>query len=146
MDLGTRYKRLWFNHDAETCSAEGESQLLAELDPVFDKITYLPPTHSSVMGFILNPMGYLPPTLPRPAYIYGHLPFDGMTQANDVFYRCEHWLTSRRVLLRTGKFFRALMDFQNQSFLSFLQGLLPLDATPYPICRRPVGVMKSGRR
>jgi hypothetical protein len=49
------------------------------------------------MGFILNAPGYLPPTPMKPRYIYGHLPFTGTTQAGDVFYRCEHWATSRRV-------------------------------------------------
>ena len=41
--------------------------------------------------------GYLPPTPQRPAHIYGHLPFSGVTQPGDVFYRCEHWATSRSV-------------------------------------------------
>src|SRR6266700_2537081 len=94
-------ERLWFNPGGERLSAETETQLLAGLDPVREQITYLPPTHTSVMGFILNPIGSLPAPPPRPAYVYGHLPFDGTTQANDVFYRCEHWLTSRRVLLAT---------------------------------------------
>jgi hypothetical protein len=154
-------KRLWFNRDAETFSVEEqsrsierESQLLAELDPVSDKITYLPPTHSSVMGFILNPIGYLPPTPSRPLYIYGQLPFDGRTQANDVFYRCEHWLTSRRVRLRTGEILSGTYGFP-ESELPFVPtgfaavGRYALPDLP-PACRRyeirpPVGyTLKCG--
>ena len=88
---------LWFRR-----SEKAESDILAHLDRAPQTVGYLPRTHPLVMGFILNPPGYLPPAPARPAYIYGHLPFDGTTQANDVFYRCEHWLTSRRVLLSTG--------------------------------------------
>jgi hypothetical protein len=58
---------------------------------------YANATDPLVMGFILNPPGYLPPAPWRPAYVYGHLPFTGITQAGDIFYRCEHWAMSRRV-------------------------------------------------
>jgi hypothetical protein len=91
---------LWFRRDS--ISKKAESNLLGNLDGAPQNVSHLPRTHPLVMGFILNPPGYLPPTPARPAHIYGHLPFDGTTQANDVFYRCEHWLTSRRVLLSTG--------------------------------------------
>ena len=96
--------RLWFRREAEPIfTDEVESQLLAGLDPVRETLRYLPTTHNAVMGFILNPItGSLPAAPPRPSHIHGHLPFDGQTQANEVFYRCEHWLTSRRVLLRSG--------------------------------------------
>jgi hypothetical protein len=94
--------RLWFHRDTEPISMEAEAQLLMSLDQVREAISYLPPNHPTVMGFILNPIGYLPPPPPRPGYVYGHLPFDGLTQRKDVFYRCEHWLTSRRVLMPTG--------------------------------------------
>jgi hypothetical protein len=93
--------KLWFNRD-RNMDEEAESKLLKNLDHAPAKVTYIPPAHPWVLGFILSPPGYLPPPPRRPAYIYGHLPFDGTTQTRDVFYRCEHWLTSRRVLRATG--------------------------------------------
>jgi hypothetical protein len=133
-------RRLWFNRDAEPISVEAESHLLAGLDPVSDEISYLSPTHSSVMGFILNPIGYFAPTPPRPAHIYGHLPFHGTTQAHDIFYRCEHWLTSRRVLLGTGRILSGTYGFP-ESELPFVPtgfaavGRYALPDLP-PACRR----------
>src|SRR2546430_12451648 len=111
--------KLWFHRDPDPISIETETELLMSLDRAPANVRYLPPTDPLVMGFILNPIGYLPPTLPRPAYIYGHLPFDGVTQATDVFYRCEHWLTSRRVLLRTGEILAGTYGFP-ESELDFV--------------------------
>jgi hypothetical protein len=132
--------KLWFGRDAHAVSLEAETQLLMNLDPAPAEITYLQPTHPLVMGFILNPIGYLPPTPLRPAHIYGHLPFDGMAQANDVFYRCEHWLTSRRVLLGTGEILSGTYGFP-ESELPFVPtgfaavGRYALPDLP-PACRR----------
>jgi hypothetical protein len=132
--------KLWFHRDPDPISVETESELLMSLDRAPANVRYVPPTDPLVMGFILNPIGYLPPTLPRPAYIYGHLPFDGVTQATDVFYRCEHWLTSRRVLLRTGEILAGTYGFP-ESELDFVPtgfaavGRYALPDLP-PACRR----------
>jgi hypothetical protein len=98
--------RLWFGVEAqgrhsETLAAASESEI-AEENTLIAALADAPPTmFPFVMGFILNPPGYLPPTPRRPTYIHGHLPFTGITQTGDVFYRCEHWATSRRVRLGT---------------------------------------------
>jgi hypothetical protein len=109
--------RLWSRR--EPVSEKAESDYLSSLDWAPQNVSHLPLTHSLVAGFILNPPGYLPSTQARPAYIYGHLPFDGITQANDVFYRCEHWMTSRRVLLSTGEILAGTYGFP-ESELSFV--------------------------
>jgi hypothetical protein len=146
--------KLWFDRETPAISPQAESQLLMSLDPVDVEISYSPPRDLSVMGVILNPALYLPPTPPRPAYIYGHLPFDGTTQANDVFYRCEHWLTSRRVLLPTGDVLAGTYGFP-ESELGFVPtgfaavGRYALPDLP-PACRRyeirpPAGyILKCG--
>jgi hypothetical protein len=132
--------KLWFRPDTRAISEDVESKLLSILDPAPDIVKHLSLSHPLVMGFILNPLGYLPPTPPRPAYIYGHLPFDGITQVNDVFYRCEHWLTSRRVLLATGDVLRGTYGFP-ESELPFVPtgfaavGRYALPNLP-PACRR----------
>jgi hypothetical protein len=52
----------------------------------------------SVRGFIhLGPRFPLPPSLPVPPTIYGHLPFHGLASGTDVFYRYEPYPTSRRI-------------------------------------------------
>jgi hypothetical protein len=132
--------RLWFNRDAEPISMEAESQLLMSLDPVRETITYLPPSYHAVVGFILNLVGYLPPTSMKPSYIYGHLPFDGLTQTNDVFYICEHWLVSRRVLMRTGDILSGTYGFPSSDLPLVPTGFAAVGryALPNlpPACRR----------
>ena len=56
-----------------------------------------PPPRNNVLGLIIIHPSSLPPPPPRPSSIYGHLPFSGTTEPNDVFYRCEPWPTSRRI-------------------------------------------------
>jgi len=104
--------QLWFGPNVRKFGREGvaprsaeatqqeiqaEEALIEALHDAPLNVRYVSPTDPFVMGFILNPPGYLPPAPPRPGYIYGHLPFSGVTQSGDVFYRCEHWATSRRV-------------------------------------------------
>jgi hypothetical protein len=50
-----------------------------------------------MLAFI--PLGprYVPPPPKRPMYIYGHLPFHGICDGSDVFYRYEQFSTSLRV-------------------------------------------------
>lgn len=56
----------------------------------------------NVLGFIhLGPLMPLPPPLPRPALIYGHLPFHGLCSGREKFYRYEHYPTSLRIDLTT---------------------------------------------
>ena len=50
-----------------------------------------------ILGMIMHPSGYVPPTPHRPSYVYGHLPFTCITDPNDVLYRCEPWPISRRI-------------------------------------------------
>jgi hypothetical protein len=132
--------KLWARRQTHAISGDEELKLLLSLYDAPDHVRYLPPTDSLVMGFILNTVGYLPPTPPRPAYIYGHLPFDGITQVNDVFYRCEHWLTSQRVLLKTGEILKQTYGFP-ESELPFVRtgfaavGRYALPNLP-PACRR----------
>jgi hypothetical protein len=101
-------KRLWFDAEtrgrrAETLAPASEAEiseestLIARLADAPLSTRYANATDPLVMCFILNPPGYLPSAPWRPAYVYGHLPFTGITQAGDVFYRCEHWAMSRRV-------------------------------------------------
>jgi hypothetical protein len=45
----------------------------------------------------VTPIGTLPPPLPRPASIYGHLPFSATTYPETVIYRWEAYPTSRRI-------------------------------------------------
>jgi hypothetical protein len=56
-----------------------------------------PPPRSNVSGLIIVYPSTLPSPPPPPLSIYGHLPFSGTTEPNDVFYRCEPWPTSRRI-------------------------------------------------
>jgi hypothetical protein len=50
------------------------------------------------LGFIhLGPRFPLPPLWPRPAYIYGHLPFHGRCSGTDSYYRYEQFPTSVRI-------------------------------------------------
>jgi hypothetical protein len=52
---------------------------------------------------LLGPAGPLPPVPPRPAYVYGHLPFHGVTGLDDVFYRFESFPTSVRIDQNKGR-------------------------------------------
>jgi hypothetical protein len=56
-----------------------------------------PPPRGSVLGLIIVHPSTLSAPPPRPLSIYGHLPFSGVTEPNDMFYRCEPWPTSRRI-------------------------------------------------
>jgi hypothetical protein len=52
----------------------------------------------AVLGFIFHgPQIPIVPPPPRPAQIYGHLPFRGASGEADVYYRCEPFPTSRRI-------------------------------------------------
>jgi hypothetical protein len=132
---------------------ERENRLVHGLGDAPSGLRPLDPTAALVLGFILNPPGYLPPSPARPASIYGHLPFTGTTQTGDVFYRCEHWLTSRRllasgdVLADTYAFPASELNFVPTGFAAV--GRYALPDLP-PACRRyqitpPAGyVMECG--
>ncbi|MEM1391221.1 MAG: hypothetical protein AAGG45_09080 [Pseudomonadota bacterium] len=45
----------------------------------------------------LGPLGSLPNPPPRPAWIYGHVPFYGIASGNEVYYRYEQYPTSLRI-------------------------------------------------
>jgi hypothetical protein len=105
--------RLWFGDDVRKFSREHLREGLGEMDEadveeeetLIDRLvdaprrlSYVSPIDPFVMAFILNPIGYLPPTPVRPSYIYGHLPFTGVTQRGERYFRCEHWASSRRVV------------------------------------------------
>ena len=128
-------------------------------------VRYVHPTDALVMGFILHSYGYLPAALPRPAYIYGHLPFSGVTQTGDVFYRCEHWPTSRRVLRGTDEvlagtygFPASELNFVPTGFCGrgplcvarFVSGVSPLSDNVtkwiHPPMRRLRSALRSGGR
>ena len=92
-------------------------------------------------GFILGPYGTLPPPPPPPPLIiYGHLPFSGTTEANDVHYRCESWPTSIRIDLQNNKVLAGTFGFP-ASELPFVPtgfaavGRYALPNLP-PACRR----------
>jgi hypothetical protein len=79
---------LWFDAQTrrrrpETLAPASEAEI-AEQNNLIAALADAPlSTRPFVMGFILNPPGYLPPTPRRPTHIYGHLPFTGAS------YRCE---------------------------------------------------------
>jgi hypothetical protein len=141
--------RLWFGaerrrHGPETPISKAEiaeeDALIAALADAPLDMRYVSATDPLVMGFILTPPGYLPPTPRRPTHIYGHLPFTGITQAGDVFYRCKHWATSRRVryssndvLLGTYGFPASELSFVLTGFAAV--GRYALPDLP-PACRR----------
>jgi hypothetical protein len=50
-----------------------------------------------VFAFIVSPLGPLSPPPPRPASIYGHLPFGTMTDSSTVIHRWEAFPSSRRI-------------------------------------------------
>jgi hypothetical protein len=54
------------------------------------------PAFWSAMGMV-TPIGTLPPPPPRPASIYGHLPFQVTTGPGALIYRWEAYPTSRRI-------------------------------------------------
>lgn len=108
--------RLWFGQgplggSSEASIAEEEDGLISALAGAPPNMSYVSATDPLVAGFILNPLGYLPPSPSRPSYIYGHLPFTGVTHAGDVFCRCEHWATSRRVLHKTNQILAGTYGF-----------------------------------
>ena len=148
-------KELWFGpevrkHGRETVALpsvemteaeiEAEESLIQSLHDAPRNVTYVGPTDPFVMGFILNPISYLPPAPRRPGYIYGHLPFTGVTQAGDVFYRCEHWATSRRVLRGTNDVLAGTYGFPASELISCQPALLPWVAMRCPICLRRAAV------
>lgn len=51
-----------------------------------------------LLGYIVGPLGPLPSPPPRPASIYGHLPFGATTAGDSVIYRWEAFPNSRRVI------------------------------------------------
>jgi hypothetical protein len=147
--------RLWFGSNVHRFGGEGvaprsveateqeiqeEEGLIDALHGAPGNVRHVSPTDPLVMGFILNPFGYLPPTPTRPGYIYGHLPFSGVTQSGDVFYRCEHWATSRRVRSMTNDVLGGTYGFPG-SELNFVPtgfaavGRYALPNLP-PACRR----------
>ena len=115
--------RLWFGRaplggSSEASIAE-ENGLISALAGAPPNISYVSTADPLVAGFILNSPGYLPPSPSRPSYMYGHLPFTGVTHAGDVFYRCEHWATSRRVLQKTNQILAGTYAFPS-SELAFV--------------------------
>jgi hypothetical protein len=146
-------KRFWFGEHVQKYSTRKESHVGRpeevtddEIESLIDRLAYAPtrlsylnPTNPLVMAFILNPIGYLPPRPARPASIYGHLPFTGVTQLGDCYYRCEHWPVSRRVLAPhtvlagTYGFPESELDFVPTGFAAV--GRYALPDLP-PACRR----------
>jgi hypothetical protein len=119
---------------------EEEESLIQALHKAPEEVTHLGPPGPSVLGFILNPIRYLLPAPQRPLYVYGHLPFSGVTQAGDVFYRCEHWASSRRIRRGTNDiaagtygFPASELDFVPTGFAAV--GRYALPDLP-PACRR----------
>lgn len=51
----------------------------------------------SLVAFTMPKSPHVPVPHAAPAYVYGHLPFKGMTSTGDAFLRFEPWPTSRRV-------------------------------------------------
>lgn len=54
-------------------------------------------------GIVVVPPPVLAPAPAYPVGVYGHVPFQGTTQANDRFCRFEAWPTSRRVNTPVGQ-------------------------------------------
>jgi hypothetical protein len=139
-DAGTRGRRRETLAPTSEADIAEENTLIAALADAPLSTRYASATDPFVMGFILTPPGYLPPTPRRPTYIYGHLPFTGITQAGDVFYRCEHWATSRRVRYATNDILAGTYGFP-ASELPFVPtgfaavGRYALPDLP-PACRR----------
>jgi hypothetical protein len=142
-------KRLWFDAEGRAQRAEApmEAEIAEEENTLIEMLAdaplitrYASATDVLMMGFILNPPGYLPPAPRRPPYIYGHLPFSGVTQAGDVFYRCEHWATSRRVRFPTNDILAGTYGFPASEFHFVPTGFAAVGryALPNlpPACRR----------
>jgi hypothetical protein len=147
----TLSNRLWFGAETrgrrpETLAPISEVEI-AEEDTLIAALAdaplstrYVSATDPFVMGFILIPPGYLPPTPRRPTHIYGHLPFTGVAQVGDVFYRCEHWATSRRVRYTTNDIVAGTYGFPISELSFVLTGFAAVGryALPDlpPACRR----------
>jgi hypothetical protein len=125
---------------ASEAEIEREDKLIEALHKAPDSVPYLSPSNALTMGLILNPPTLLPPAPAPPTSIYGHLPFTATTQPNEVFYRCEHWLTSRRVLVASNSVLGGTFGFPT-SELRFVPtgfaavGRYALPDLP-PACRR----------
>jgi hypothetical protein len=141
----TLSNRLWFDAEtrrrrSETLAPTPEAES-AEEDALISALADAPPsTRPFVIGFILNPPAYLPPSPRRPTHIYGHLPFSGIAQAGDVFYRCEHWATSRRVRYASNDILGGTYGFPTSELGFVLTGFAAVGryALPDlpPACRR----------
>lgn len=62
-----------------------------------------PVSFRAVAGIVVVPPPVLAPAPAYPVGVYGHVPFQGTTQANDRFCRFEAWPTSRRVNTPVGQ-------------------------------------------
>jgi hypothetical protein len=62
------------------------------------------PGASNIAHMVIHPAHRVYRPFPVPSFgVYGHLPFVGTTEPNEVYYRCECWPTSRRVDLTNAK-------------------------------------------
>ena len=59
------------------------------------KLADTPPSPSTALS--IQPLGKLPLAPQPPNTVYGHLPFHGLTAADDAFYRWEPWPISKRI-------------------------------------------------
>lgn len=90
----------WIRRDSQMSQADRAERFTSWLRglPVAEKFTFATIQRDDfVLAFRLLPRGYLPPPPAPPKYVYGQLPLSGVTELNDVFYRCEPWPTSRRI-------------------------------------------------
>ena len=135
--LGRRREALVPTSEADVAE---ENALISALADAPSSTRYASVTDPFVIGFIINPFGYLPPAPRRPVYVYGHLPFTGTTQVGDVFYRCEHWVRRRRIRYATNDILQGTYGFP-ASELPFVPtgfaavGRYALPDLP-PACRR----------
>ncbi|MGH6742756.1 MAG: hypothetical protein ACREDY_27620 [Bradyrhizobium sp.] len=63
-------------------------------------LTPVPQNQALAALIHLGPRAVLPAVLPRPAYVYGHLPFHGKCGGSDIYYRYEQFPTSKRIDLK----------------------------------------------
>ena len=89
------------DHALETTREEQFADWLERLKP-FE----MPLQNSRIVPsieFKLFPIGPFPQPPPPSQWTYGHLPFVGLTGADEVYYRWEPWPTSKRIHQITGK-------------------------------------------
>jgi hypothetical protein len=87
-----------FNEHADRADPVNQIELWLRQLPEFERSIWPEVDIGRSLRFKLTPPGgYAPPTPARPPHVFGHLPFTGTTGSDDVFYRCEPWLGSRRL-------------------------------------------------